>query len=302
MKRQQLRMPKLLILCLISGIAIYIGCSKDETIINKNGVGTPKFLSIFNDELFNLHYEVETFTRVKPLGETTEKLDKLTANPIIGKHRVGMSVSETGEVNLEIENMNPSMNLTVPGYNLPNNLPSPHKSVIENGRLTLFSVSGNELYSTPVETFRLKQLPEIIKNIRDEKSSEVINDAIIGMQSESYRTKLDSMLTHPSTFGVTVNSLNQNVSSITIPPDSTGINQGDGDVVLLVEIQRNLLLGAKTYKGDGSTQMCMMIDYGDGELPTIKRIKQEMVETLPSGAEALVEMVSTFSNIQLTIN
>lgn len=260
------------------------------------------FLTIFNDELFNLRYEVETFTRVKPLGETTEKLDKLTANPIIGKHRVGMSVNEMGEVNLEIENMTPSVDLTVPSYNLPNNLPSPHKSVIENGSMTLFSESGDMLYSTPVEVIIINQLPEIIKNIRDENSSVIINNAIIGMQSESYRTKLDSMLAQPSTFGVTVNILNQNVTSITIPPGSTSMNQGDGDVVLLVETQRNLLLGAKTYKGDGSTQMCMMIDYSDGEIPTIKRIRQEVMETLPSGTEALVEMVSTFTNIQLTIN
>ncbi len=303
MKRQRLFLPKLLIVPLVLVATIYFGCSKEQTLPDGTIVNNqPAFLSIFGNQLFEMSYEVETFTRIKPQGATTSDIDKLTAQPLVGQQKVSMSVSEDGDVNMEIENMTPGINLNVPGNNLPNNLPSPHKSVFENGTLTLFSATGTELYSTPVETFKMKELASMIKIVRHEKSSELINEAIIGMQSQTYRAKLDSMLAYPAAFGVTVSNLNQTATSVTIPPTANGLNQSGGDVVLLVDRQRNLLLGAKTYKGNGDAQMCMMIQYGDGAVPVIKRIRQEVMETLPSGAQALVEMVSTFTNLELTIN
>ncbi|TAK36739.1 MAG: hypothetical protein EPO28_13075 [Saprospiraceae bacterium] len=303
MKRHRLLSPKLLVAPLILGIALYFGCSKEQTLPDGTTVSTqPLFLTVFNDQLFEMHYDVETFTRVKPQGQTTSEIDKLTAQPIVSKQKVSMSVNQSGDVNLEIENLPPGINLIVPGNNLPDNLPPPHRSVFENGRLTLFAASGAELYSTPVESFKMPELAAMVKKARDDKSPAIINDAIIGMKSQTYRAKLDSMLTYPTLFGVAVNNLNPGVTSITIPPTSNGLNPSGGDVVLLIDRQRNLLLGAKTYKGNGDAQMCMMIDYGDGQVPVLKRIRQEVMETLPSGGQALVEMVSTFANLQLIIN
>jgi hypothetical protein len=303
MKRQRLRLPKLLILCLISGMALYFGCSKDDAITtSKGGKDKPLFLSIFNDELFDMSYEVETFTRVKPLGETTTKLDKLTAQPIVGKHRVSMSVSESGEINLEIENMTPGLNLQIPSNTLPNNLPAPHKTVIEAGTLTLFAENGTELYSTPVDPVRMDHMASLVSAVREGHSAQAINQAIAGMQSDMYRTNLDNMIANPATYGVTVTELNETVTSITMPSAATGIPGFEGEAVLLVDRARNLLLASKLYGKNGEAQMCMMFGYDNGDVPTINAIRQEVLETLPSGAQAIMEMVSTIENLQFTIN
>ncbi|MGB4847719.1 MAG: hypothetical protein WBP41_07345, partial [Saprospiraceae bacterium] len=85
-------------------------------------------------------------------------------------------------------------------------------------------------------------------------------------------------------------------------PTQFGINQTDGDIVLLVDRQRNLLLGSRMYDGGGSPLMCMMIQYDNGTVPTIKAMRQEVQEELPSGGKANVEMISTFSNVRLELN
>jgi len=296
-------MTKLLIFCLVSGMAIYLGCSKDEAITaKKGGTDRPLFLSIFNDELFGMSYEVETFTRIKPLGEISSKLDKLTAQPIVGRHRVSMSVSESGEVNLEIENMTPGLNLQIPDNTLPSNLPAPHKTVIEDGRLTLFAENGTELYSTPVDPLQMGHMESLVSTVRAGHTAEAINQAVAGMQSGMYRANLDDMIANPATYGVPVTELNSTVTSITMPSAATGIPGFEGEAVLLVDRARNLLLASKLYGKDGETQMCMMFGYGAGEVPTINAIRQEVLETLPSGAQAIMEMVSTIENLQFAIN
>lgn len=297
-------MPKLLIFCLVSGIAFYLGCSKDDALTSEKGwTDSPLFLSIFNDELFRMSYEVETFTHVKPLGGTSSRLDKLTAQPIVGKHRVSMSVDGSGKVSLEIENMTPGLDLQVPDIALPSNLPAPHRTVIEDGKLTLYAQGGTELYSTPVETFQMGHMKSLIEAVRAGHTADAINQAVAGMKSGMYRASLDDMLASPAAYGVTVNDLDGTVSSITMPATATGIPGFEGEAVLLVDRERNLLLASKLYGKDGGEQMCMMFGYeGDGKAPTIKRIRQEVLETLPSGTQVTMEMVSTIENLQFTIN
>ncbi|MEO1263385.1 MAG: hypothetical protein AAFZ15_31535 [Bacteroidota bacterium] len=249
-----------------------------------------------------MSYEVETFTRIRPIGEVTSKIDKLTAQPIVGKHKVSMSVSESGEVNLEIENMTPGLSIPIPDYAMPSNLPAPHKSVIENGTLTLYSQSGTELYSTPVDPLRLGHMETLVTSVKEGHTAQAINQAVAGMQSDLYRASLDDMLANPVNYGVTVTDLDNTVSSITMPAAATGIPGFEGEVVLLVDKARNLLLGSKLYGRGGETQMCMMFGYDDGLVPTINAIRQEVLETLPSGAQAIMEMTSTIENLQFNIN
>jgi hypothetical protein len=87
-----------------------------------------------------------------------------------------------------------------------------------------------------------------------------------------------------------------------MPSAATGIPGFEGEAVLLVDRARNLLLASKLYGKNGEAQMCMMFGYDNGDVPTINAIRQEVLESLPSGGQAIMEMVSTIENLQFTIN
>lgn len=299
MKRQQSKIPKLILLFAVVCAAIYYGCSKDESLVE-----APKalFLSVFGDELINISYEMESFTRMHPLGEQGHILDKISSNPTLSKHKVQMSVSETGEVNFEIEMMTPEMNLPISHATLPDNLPKPHRTVVEDGTLTVYAEGDSEIYTGPTEPLRMEHLATLVKEQRDSLTKEVVNNAILGMHSEANRANLDAMLADPAGHGVIVTALDSTVSSINMPSNVAGITGFEGEAVLLVDRTRNLLLASKLYDKNGKTLMCMMYGYDEGEVPTLRIIRQEVMSKLPTGEQAMMEIVSKIQNLNITIN
>lgn len=251
--------------------------------------------------MLRLEYEVATFTRNLPIDTITDKIDHITAEPLSEKYKVIMTVDETGKVELEIERKNPPVTWETPNNVLSNNFPTPHKSVYKNGQLVVYSKTGNKIAETPMEPLDASELASLIRNLKTKHATSVINQAILNMQTQNFRTELDSMLLFPEIYDVRVNDLGADISSITIPEGSNGAFPDYGDLVLLIHRGRNLLLASKLYDKNGETLMTMMMRYDAGPTPVLRAIKQEVLDVLPSGKRTVMESNSTFSNFHLTV-
>ncbi len=252
--------------------------------------------------LAEVSYEIESTTRILPNAPSDETPDLITMVPQITNERVTMMLTSSGETSWIIETLTPSQNIYPDHESLPNNQPIPTKIVYADGKMSLYDKDGVfiQAHETPIPS--ASHLVETILSVKEQYSTADINQAILNMQTQGYNSELLAMIANPSNYGATVSELGNGISSISMSSSNTGIETEEGEIVILVDTNRNLMLATRLYDVDGNPLSSVMIEYEQGSSPHVKGILQQVADELPSGQSAIMETYCKISNLSVTIN
>ena len=253
--------------------------------------------------LLKLDYEVESLTRILPLGggPDTAIADLVAQVPQIGRQRVELYLYADGSFELTTEAMTPSQDFSVAHESLPNPTPPAVKTIWANGVMTLYDQAGERLAAHDVAMPLLTQVVERINEAKEAHSAEVINQALLSMQTQAYADSLQAWLDDPAAYGITLTPLSAEVVSLSLPASQAGYAEDGGEVVLLVDVPRNLLLASRLYDAQGALKVGSMYQYAESGPPYLTAMLHELTDVLPSGQAAVMETQQTFANLNLEI-
>ncbi|MCI4668061.1 MAG: hypothetical protein MRZ79_07860 [Bacteroidia bacterium] len=252
--------------------------------------------------LLEMSFDLESLTTIRPTSGKLRKVpDRIFQAPKIDRQTVNFTLYSSGEGRWVMENQTPTQNLTPNHESLPNNSPIPVKSVITGGKIYLYDSKGQLIQNHDVPAPDLSELVASINDLKSTHGAAQVNKAIAGMMTSSYTAGLDDLLRNPRNYGATINTISPQVSSIRVNLNAAGVPNTQDEVVLLIDTQRNLLLGSRLYDPNGQFRTSTMYRYDTGTQPYLKAIYQETPTQFPSGQAGMIKTQQTIRNLNIQV-
>lgn len=304
MKLKQRKLSKLWLGCMLLMILTYSSCNKDNAFTNSDGDFDPSTVQFRGSEtLLEVEYEIELYTKITALNgeEELSLLDRIMESPDVDRQKVKMKLGHDGTFSYTMESMNPRNPIPYQHQTLPNNLPTPHKTVVENGEMKLYDIEGNFLYANELEVPASPELANQIIAQGENYGESVVNQAIMGMQSSLFIENLEEFLNEAQENDFEVQELEGNIVSVRMPIHASGMAASEDVAVNLIDRERNLLLATQIYDASNNIKGGMMMRYAEGDEPILKGYKQVVNDILPSGAEARMETYASIDKLKFSV-
>ncbi len=284
-----------LILLVFSSV-FYVQCSKEEGLPNPfDGSITASFRG---DYALRLEYDTEVTTHFMVDDDVTKVLDMAAQTPSITKQHVIIEIDTEGNIYVELTDLAPSQSLNLQHETPEGNIKKPHKTIIEEGKIKMFDAQNVQMYEEPMDFGDAAHLIDLLKQI--DNPNDVINQLMMQGQYSNFTTNLNEIINNPSAFGVTVNSIGNDLVTIQQAVEPT--NSNSDIAISLINKTNNRLLTSELYDVGGKWLSSMIFEYHTGSNPTLKGTLERSKQQLPSGLDAYVETYSTYENLKVDTN
>jgi len=308
MKKQRFKLKLLLSTGILVGlILINTTCELDQESLNVNETSDNDKVSLSKkdtksgDEILELNYVIETRTCFITENKSYSELDIASMIPRSSKQKVNLKLFVDGQISMIIEEMQVNNPIKIPHKTLPDDTPKVNKTVIENNVANFYSKSGvllgtNQI-SLPVHAETVNKLLEL----EDNCTQEAMDKAVAKLQGSRFLSSLDDFISDARRNGARV--MQEDEQFMTLRMSLNQIEPGITDeVVVLIDKIESRIAGTQIYNVKGELLMSTFFGYGPPEKPYLTAIKQQAKETLPSGAEIIVESYSKIDNIKFKLN
>lgn len=310
MKKQRFKIKRILPIGILVGLTAFITtCELEQDLLNDKEtltsdleLSSEKSACKKGDEILELSYVIETTTRFLTDQENFSDLDIASMTPKKHKQKINLKLYENGQISMIIEQKAFKNPIKIPHKTLPNDIPEVYKTIIENNTASFYDKNGNLLSTNAMEipdhTETVNRLLELSDNCC---TQEAINQTVARLQGCQFVDNLDEFISESRRNGARV--MQEDEQFVTMRMSLGQIEPGMTDeVVVLIDKEQNRPAGTRVYNCKGELLLSTLFGYGPPGKPFLTAIKQQAKETLPSGAEIIVESYSKIDNIKFKVN
>ncbi|MCD4834300.1 MAG: hypothetical protein K8R31_10935 [Bacteroidales bacterium] len=303
MKKHRFKLKRTLLIGMLVALTVFlITCDlEQEVLTSENEQEESINNSNICDEILELNYVIETSTRYISKNKKLSDMDIAMMTPKNDKEEINVKLHENGQISMNIKRLTPEVAIKIPHKIRSDNSNELYETVIENNIASFYSESGELLNTVSMElpdySETVNRLIEITDNCH---TQEDITQVVAQLQSNQINN-LDKYITDAKNNGIQVVEEDERFIVLRMPlgmidPGSTN------EAVILIDKKLKRLGGTRVYNVEGDLLSTTLFGYGHPKKPFLTAIKQQVKETLPSGAEVTVESLSKIDNINFRLN
>ena len=311
MKKQPFKTRRIFPVGILIGLLVFFTtCELDpellndkETLPSGQELSSEKSACKKGGEIIELSYVIETTTHFLTGQEKFSYLDIATMPPKKHKQKVNLKLFKDGQISMIIIEQKVLKNpIKIPHKTQPNDIPEVYKTVIENNIASFYSKSGDLLSANPIEIPDHTETVNRIMKLSDNCDSQEAVGQIIGrLQGCRFVDDSDEFISNARQNGARI--MHEDEQFVTMRMSLGQIEPGITDeVVVLIDKKENRTAGTRVYNSKDELLSSTLFGYGPPWKPFLTAIKQQAKETLPSGAEIIIESYSKIDNIKYKVN
>lgn len=278
----------------------WISCSKDYDDLPQEGENmTTQRMS--GNGIMNISYEITTSRSFEADPTLLSDLDLAATNPSNEKQRVTMELMKSGQINMTIESLDFKEKIRIPHKTLPDPSPKIVKTVITGNSASFYDKNDKLLSTEKIPISNQIELVEKINKLGKNISQEDINETIATMQGHKFVANLEEFIANAPSNNIQISERGNNLVTARMPLSKIDPRMSE-DVVLLIDRNKNKLVGTRVYSANNKLLQSVLFAYNKGRVKSLKAIRTSESISLPSGSETKMITLSKIENLQFNLN
>lgn len=253
------------------------------------------------NEILTLSYDIYIYRDYEADFSALTEMELSYLNPSEEKQRIEMTLLNSGQMNVTIENIAFENTINLPHHAPQNTTLGVTKTEIFGNAVFFYDNNGRLLAHESFPAGNFNEMVELINGLREKYSVLGINRILANMQGHLYVENLNRFIENAAENGIEVMEHNDHL--VTLRADFKRIDpRAEGSSVILVDRIRNRLLGVRIYDSANTLIQSVVYGYNRGERQTLNAIKVEQNQELVNGIEVKLITYIKIDNLEFSVN
>ncbi|MBK9291888.1 MAG: hypothetical protein IPM52_09715 [Bacteroidetes bacterium] len=253
------------------------------------------------NEILTLSYDIYIYRDYEADFSTLTELELSYLNPSEEKQRIEMTLLNSGQINVTLENIAFENTINLPHHAPQNTTSRVSKTVIIGSSVLFYDAKGRILAQESFPAGIFNEMAEHIQALRRTHSSSDINRILANMQGHFFIDNLNRFIENAAENGIEV--IEHNDHLVTLRAYFNRFDpQAEGSSVILIDKTKNRLLGIRIYDSGNTLIQSVVYGYNRGERETLNAIKIEQNEELVNGTVVKLINYIKIDNLEFSVN